>query len=248
MWNKFIYTPILNILVLILSYITFGDLGFAIIILTLLVKTLLYPLSKKAITSQIEMSLIQQDLAALKAKKLPKEEEAKATFQLYKEKKVNPFSGCLVMLIQIPIIFGLYFVLLRGLNFTNAPLYSFVKAPETLNTMFLGLVDLLKTHSIPIAILTGLSQFAQAYLSPTQKLHSNQTKGQKGFAADMQKSMQTQMKYIFPIFVGFISYKVQAAVGLYWIVNNLVTIFQERAIARHIKRKHTIETKVEVIK
>lgn len=248
MWNTFIYNPILNILVLILSYVTFGDLGFAIVILTILVKILLYPLSKKAITSQIELASIQKDIALIKEQKLSKEEEAKATFALYKEKKVNPFSGCLVMIIQLPIIFGLYYVFLRGLNFENAPLYSFVHAPAALNTMFLGFVDLLKTHSLPIAIVTGLSQLAQVILSPTQKMQAEHNKNQKGFAADMQKSMQTQMKYVFPILVAFISYKIQAAVGLYWIVNNIITIFQERAIARALKKKEILHVEAETIR
>ena len=248
MWKTFIYTPLLNILVLILSYITFGDLGFAIVILTILIKAILYPLSKKAIVSQIEMASLQSDIALIKAKKLSKEEEAKETFALYKDKKVNPFSGCLVMLVQLPIIFGLYYVFLKGLDFTNAPLYSFVQAPEILNTMFLGFIDLLKVNSWPIAIFTGLTQLLQVHISPTQKMQSTMNSGQTGFSADLQKSMQTQIKYVFPILVGFIAFKIQAAVGLYWIVNNLITIVQERAIARSLKKKHAIFQKVEVIK
>lgn len=247
MWNTLIYTPILNILVLLLSYITFGDLGFAIILLTILVKTILYPLSRKAITSQIELALIQKDLAELKAKGLSKEDHAKATFELYRQKKVNPFSGCIVMLIQIPIIFGLYLVLSRGLDFANAPLYSFVHAPETMNTVFLGLIDLLKTHSIPIAVIVALSQFAQAYFSPTQKIQAQHASNTTGFAADMQKSMQTQMKFIFPLFIGFIAYRFQAAVGLYWVANNLITMVQERSIARHIKRKDILKIEAEIL-
>jgi len=248
MWKTIIYNPILNILVLLLSYVTFGDLGFAIIVLTIIVKIILYPLSKKAVVSQIEMASIQEHINVIKAKKLSKEEEAKQTFALYKEKKVNPFSGCLVMIIQLPIIFGLYYVLLRGLDFNNEALYSFVHAPEYVNTMFLGLIDLLKTHSIPVAILTALTQLVQAHLSPTQKIQAKTSGNQTGFAADLQKSMQTQMKYVFPILIGFFAYQVQAAVGLYWIVNNIITIFQERSIAKAIEKKHKLYTKSEVVK
>ncbi|OGI84306.1 hypothetical protein A2903_01890 [Candidatus Nomurabacteria bacterium RIFCSPLOWO2_01_FULL_33_17] len=248
MWNTFIYDPILNVLVIILSYITMGDLGFAVIVLTILVKTILYPLSKKAIKSQLDMASIQSDIALIKAQKLSKEEEAKVTFALYKEKKVNPFSGCLVILIQLPIIFGLYYVFLRGLNLDPTHLYSFVHAPDTINTLFLGVLDLTKTHSIPIAILTGLTQFIQVFVSPTQKMQAKSSVGQKGLSADIQKSMQTQMKYVFPIIIGFVTYKIQAAVGLYWIVNNIITIFQERAIAKSLKSKEILEIKAEVLK
>ena len=248
MWNTFIYTPLLNILVLILSYITFGDLGFAIILLTIIIKAVLYPLSKKAIVSQIEMASIQGEIAKIKEKKLSKEDEAKETFALYKEKKVNPFSGCLVMIVQLPIIFGLYYVFLKGLNFDTAPLYGFVHAPSQINTMFLGVLDLMKTHSIAIAIITGLTQFIQSYLSPTQKIQANLNKGNKGFGADLQNSMQMQMKYVFPLLIGFFAYKIQAAIGLYWAVNNIITIIQERMIAKHLHKKDILTVKSEVIK
>lgn len=248
MWKTIIYNPLLNILVLLLSYVTFGDLGFAIVILTIIIKAILYPLSKKAIVSQIEMASIQKDIADIKAKKLSKEEEAKETFALYKEKKVNPFSGCLVLLIQIPVIFGLYYVFAKGLNLDSNALYSFVHAPATVNSMFLGIIDLLKVHSIPIAVLTALTQFMQVHLSPTQKMQSTMNAGQTGFSADIQKSMQIQMKWVLPLLIGFFAYQIQAAVGLYWIVNNLITMIQERAIAAHLKKKHTLFQKAEVLK
>lgn len=225
-----------------------GDMGFAVILLTIIVKTLLYPLSKKAITSQLDMASIQSHIAEIKAKKLSKEDEAKETFALYREKKVNPFSGCLVMLIQIPIIFGLYYVFLRGINLETAHLYTFVRAPETINTVFLGLLDLTKTHSIWIAVITGLTQFLQVYFSPTQKLQNKTTAGQTGLSADIQKSMQVQMKFVFPLIIAFITYRIQAAVGLYWIVNNLITMVQERAIARAVKKKETRDVIAEVVK
>ena len=248
MWNTFIYKPILNILVLLLSYVTMGDLGFAVILLTIIIKVLLYPLSKKAITSQIDMANIQADLAKIKEKNLSKEEEAKETFALYKEKNVNPFSGCLVMLIQIPIIFGLYFVFLKGLNVDPSKLYSFVNLPTNINTMFLGLLDLTKTHSIWIAIITGVTQFIQVYTSPTQKIQAKTTSNQKGLSADIQKSMQTQMKYVFPIIIAFITYRIQAAVGLYWIVNNVITIIQERSIAKSINKKEALKITAQIVK
>lgn len=248
MWKTLIYNPLLNILVLLLSYVTFGDLGFAVIILTIIIKAILYPLSKKAIVSQIEMASIQKDIADIKAKKLSKEEEAKETFALYKEKNVNPFSGCLVLIIQIPVIFGLYYVFAKGLNLDSSALYSFVHAPAAINTVFLGLVDLLKVHSIPIAVLTAATQFAQVHLSPTQKMQSTMNSGQTGLSADIQKSMQVQMKWVLPLLIGFFAYQIQAAVGLYWIVNNLITMIQERSIARHLKNKHSLFQKAEVLK
>lgn len=257
MWKTIIYNPLLNSLVLLLSYVTFGDLGFAVILLTILIKIILFPLSKKAVVSQIDMASIQADLADIKSKKLSKEEEAKETFALYKAKKVNPFSGCLVLLIQLPIIFGLYRVFLYGLDFSTAPLYSFVHAPAHLNTVFLGSIHLLDKHSIFIAILAGLSQYLQVAYSPAQKqakelAEKNKDKSSaKGFGADFQKSMQMQMKYFLPLFIAFIAYKFPAAVGLYWVTNNLVQLVQEQIIAKHMAKRSLkndlLHTKVEVV-
>ncbi len=93
-----------------------------------------------------------------------------------------------------------------------------------------------------------MTQFAQVHLSPTQKMQSTMNSGQTGFSADLQKSMQIQMKWVLPLLIGFFAYQIQAAVGLYWIVNNLITMGQERAIAAHLKKKHTLFQKAEVLK
>lgn len=224
LWNFLLYKPLLNILAILVSIVPGGDLGVAVIILTIIVKLVLFPLSKRSIVSQAKMNLLAPELNLIKKSGKSKEEQAKLTFELYKKNKTNPFSGCLLILIQLPIIFALYFVFLKGLKFDNGLLYSFVQAPENINMHFLGLIDIGK-KSLLLAILAGVSQFFQAYYMPKPPPPSADNKG--SFQESFAKSMQIQMKYVFPFLVAFIAYSVSGAVALYWVTSNIFTIFQQ---------------------
>lgn len=232
-WNKIFYYPIYNALILLMATVTFGDVGFAVILLTLIVKLILFPLSKKSIKSQVLLKKLEPEIKQIKKDFPDKQEQAKKTFELYKKQGVNPFSGCLLVFIQIPVIFGLYYAFYKGLSTGNVPLYSFVHYPEVTNAMFLGLVDL-HGKSIVFAILAGVTQFIQAQL-----MHPKKTKEEKecealenkdekrDFQAEITKSMNMNIKYVLPVFIGFVAYQISAAVALYWIVSNIVTILQE---------------------
>src|SRR3989344_7860541 len=161
-WDTVLYQPLLNALAFLVSIIPGGDVGVAVIVLTLLVKIMLFPLSQKSIKSQAEMSILSPELKKIKESGANKEEQAKQTFGLYKKHNVNPFSGCFLVLIQIPIIFALYFVFLKGINFESGLLYSFIHIPEHVNMIFLGVIDISK-KSLILAILAGVSQYLQAH-------------------------------------------------------------------------------------
>jgi YidC/Oxa1 family membrane protein insertase len=223
-WNAILYKPLVNLLAFFVSVVPGGDLGIAVIILTILVKLILFPLSKRSIESQAKMNLLTPELNKIKQSGKSKEEQAKLTFDLYKKNKANPFSGCLLVLIQIPIIFALYYVFLKELKFDNGLLYSFVKVPENINTYFLGVLDISGSKNIILAVLAGVSQFFQAYYMP--KIAPT-TGGKGSFAESFGKSMQMQMKYIFPFIISFIAYSLSGAVALYWITSNLFTIGQQ---------------------
>ena len=149
-WNTVLYQPLLNALAFLVSVIPGGDIGLAVIILTILVKIILYPLSQKSIESQAQMNILSPELNKIKNSGASKEEQARLTFELYKQHKTNPFSGCLLVLIQIPIIFALYYVFYKGINFESGLLYSFVYAPENMNMMFLGILDISQKSLIPL--------------------------------------------------------------------------------------------------
>src|ERR1035437_146759 len=140
-WNTILYKPFVNVLALLISVIPGGDVGIAIIILTLLVKTALIPLSQRSIESQAKMKLLEPEMKKIKTSGATKEEQAKQTMELYKKHKTNPFSGCLLVFIQIPIIFALYYVFYKGINFDSSFLYPFIHIPAHLHTNFLGFLD-----------------------------------------------------------------------------------------------------------
>ncbi|MCM2338943.1 MAG: YidC/Oxa1 family membrane protein insertase [Burkholderiales bacterium] len=234
-WDTVLYKPLLNALAFLVSIIPGGDVGIAVIILTILVKAILFPFSQKSIESQIKMNLLAPELKKIKEGGASKEEQARQTFDLYKQHKTNPFSGCLLVLVQIPIIFALYYVFLKGLNLENGLLYSFIKAPEYINTVFLGILDL-STHSLVLALLAGVSQYFQAILMPKPAVSESKS---NSFQDNLTQSMQTQMKYVFPFIVAFIAYRVSGAVALYWITSNIFAIGQQMYANK--KRKVALE-------
>jgi YidC/Oxa1 family membrane protein insertase len=223
-WNILLYRPLVNILAVFVSFIPSGDLGVAIILLTILVKAILFPLTQRSIESQAKMNVLNPELKKIKESGASKEEQAKQTMELYKKYKTNPFSGCLLILIQFPIIFALYYVFLRGINFDSGTLYSFIMVPTHVNMHFLGLLDIGK-KSLFLALLAGVSQFLQAYFMP-KPIPTGTGKGES-FQDSFAKSMNMQMKYVFPFIIALIAYNISGAVALYWITSNIFMVGQQ---------------------
>ena len=119
-FHAFIYQPIYNLLIFLYGIIPGHDLGVAIILLTLLVRFLLYPVAQKQIESQKKLQDLQPEIKKLQEKhKGDKEKQGRALMEFYKEKKVNPASGCLPLVIQIVFFIALYRAFIAGLNFIN---------------------------------------------------------------------------------------------------------------------------------
>ncbi len=243
-WNAVLYQPLLNALAFLVSIIPGGDIGFAIIILTILVKIILFPLSQKSIQSQAAMNILAPELEKIKKSGTSKEEQARLTFELYKTHKTNPFSGCLLVLIQIPIIFALYYVFFKGINFEGDLLYSFIHVPEKVNTMFLGVLDM-GGKSLVLAVLAGVSQYLQAYYMPKPVSPTPVANSTPSFGETFGKSMNMQMKYVFPFVVAFISYTISGAIALYWITSNIFTVGQQIYVARE-KPRNTLFVKAKI--
>lgn len=221
LWNAILYKPLVNLLAALVVIIPGKDMGVAIVLLTILVKALLYPLSQRSIESQAKMNLLTPELNKIKASGVSKEEQARLTFELYQKHKTNPFSGCLLILIQIPIIFALYYVFLKGITFDSGILYSFTPNPGAVNTNFLGLLDI-TGKSLVLAVLAGISQYFQAMLMPKPTQSGDNT-----FTDSFSKSMSVQMKYVFPFLIAFIAYRVSGAIALYWVTSNIFAICQQ---------------------
>jgi len=167
------------------------------------------------------------------------EEQARRTMALYKEHGVNPFSGCVMLLIQLPILIALYRVFLVGVNSAGAHLYSFISLPESLHTEFLGLINLTET-SIFLAALSGLTQFIQIKLSIPATANKPSSLAQTQQKQDISHIMTTQMKYIMPGIIFVIGLRFPAAVSLYWTTMNLFAIIHEMIVRKKAEAIRTI--------
>ena len=238
-FNTFFYEPLYNGLVFLISIMPGADVGLAVIVLTLLVKIIILPLSHKSVASQAKMRSIEPEMKRVKERHKDKQEQARQVMDLYKKHGVNPFSGCFLMLVQLPIIFALYWVFFKGLanNIDQTILYSFVVAPEQINVHFLGFIDMSQKNII-LAALAGISQYFQMKLSmpPIPKDDGEKKKGDMSFKDEFAKNMNLQMRYMLPGIVFFVAYSISSAVALYWLVSNLFSIGHELVVKRKALR------------
>ncbi|OHA83996.1 MAG: hypothetical protein A2937_00570 [Candidatus Yonathbacteria bacterium RIFCSPLOWO2_01_FULL_47_33b] len=228
------YQPIYNALVFLISAVPGANVGIAIILLTILVRLLLLPLSHKSVVSQAKMREIAPHIEKLKEKhKDDKQEQARRTMELYREYGINPFSGCFLVLLQLPIIFALYFVFFKGLPNLNADhLYSFVHLPEAMSMVFLGIV--LSKKSLILAFLAAVTQYYQIKLS-IPSLAPVAKGATPSFKDEFARSFNTQMRYMLPLIVFGISYSISAAIALYWATSNLFSVGHELYVKRKAK-------------
>lgn len=224
--SAFFYTflsrPLFNVLIWLYNAVPGRDLGVAIVILTVIIRLIFYPLSQKAIKSQKAMAEVQPKIKEIQKKyKDNKEEQAKALMNVYRQHKVNPMSGCLPILIQFPVLIALYHVFISGLNPQKLEmLYSFVQKPAALNLMFLGLVGL-SEKSLILAVVAGVSQYFQAKTMPQIKSFG------KSGSFDFTAVLNQQMIYFMPLLTVVIAWTLPAALSIYWIVNNIFSIIQQ---------------------
>lgn len=218
------YQPILNLLVFLYNTVSFQDLGVAIILLTAIIKLVFWPLGRQAIKSQKSLQDLQPKLDELKKKYADdKAGLSRATMDLYKENKINPFSSCLPLLIQLPFLWAVYRVFRDGINNNLDLVYSFVGRPETMHTISFGFLNLAKPN-VYLAVLAGLAQFWQAKM-----MMAKQPKVKKGAegAENMAAIMNKQMLYFMPAITIFIGISLPGGLTLYWFVLTLLTALQQ---------------------
>lgn len=227
-YQTFVYQPLFNLLIFLYNIIPGNDVGIAIIIVTIIIRLILAPLAFKSIHSQKAIQELQPKINEIKNKyKNDKEKLNKELLKFYQENKINPFSSCLPMLIQLPILFALYRVFIKGLNVDGMEeiLYPFILKPDRLNLVFLGLVDLTQ-KSLILAVLAGVFQFIQSKLTLDKK------KSKKMNVKDFSSIMSTQMVYFMPLITVFIAMTLPSALALYWIVTTLFAIGQQYIIMK----------------
>src|SRR3989344_7923531 len=164
-YNEALYRPLYNALVFLTGLAPGHDIGIAIVLLTILVRIVIFPFTHRVLITQIKMKELEPAIRKIKETyKNNTEEQNKKMMELYKEHGVNPLSGCFLLLIQLPILIALYHLFWKGIMAGGGDLYSFVSMPGQINMNFLGLVEL-SSPSWGLAFLAGISQFAQMKLA-----------------------------------------------------------------------------------
>ena len=224
LYNILLYQPLFNSLVLLYQYLPGHDFGLAVIVLTLLVRVILYPSMHHSLKSQKAMSLIQPKLQEIQKKhKGDLSRQSQAMMELYRKEKINPASGFLLLFVQLPFLIALYQVFWKfSTPDQMVYLYSFVSNPGQIQPMFLNFLNLARP-SVLLAVLAGISQYFQ-----TKMIAPPENKGgSKDNAGQFANVLQKQMLYFFPLFTVFILWRLPAAVGLYWITTTVFSIGQQ---------------------
>lgn len=229
-FHTLLYQPLFNTLVLLYVFLPGGDLGIAVIVLTLLLRFVFYPLSAQAARAQKKLSALQPKIKEIQERwKKDRERQAKEMLELYRKENINPLAGLFPLLIQLPVLIALYRVFWNGFDAGQlSQLYAFVPDPGGLNPVFLGLVSL-NASSWVVAGIAGAFQFFQA----KQMLPS-------GDAPSAASSIQKQMAYLFPAFTVFIVGQLPSAVGVYWITTSAFTIWQQWVINKQQEREEKL--------
>ena len=226
-WFYFITKPLFRLIDFIYHYV--GNFGFAILIVTVLVKAAFFPLANQSYRSMAKMKMIQPKIAELKTL-YPDDQAAqqKAQMELFKKEGVNPVAGCLPMLIQIPVFFALYKVIFITIEMRHAPFVGWIKdlsAPDPTNifTLF-GLIPWDPTvipvfgHFLALGIWPlsmGVTMFFQMKMNPEP-------------ADPVQKQMFAYMPIIFTFMLGTFP----AGLVIYWSWNNTLTVLQQSLIMK----------------
>jgi YidC/Oxa1 family membrane protein insertase len=243
LFNTVLIHPIINILVAIyvgLSAVHIPyALGFSIILLTVVIRLILYPLTHQSLKHQKKIQDIQPHINKIKEKyKNDTKRQQVEMMAMYKEQGVNPAGGCVFVLIQFPILIALYQVLLtvvhlKSPNEINNLLYfSQLKLTHLWDTTFFGLpLQLTPAQLLPkvgiliilVAVITGALQLLQSkMMMPFKSEEAKQKEKNEKAQEDMMAGMQSQMMLLMPVMIGVFSYTLPIGLSLYW---NTLTIF-----------------------
>ena len=234
-WFEFFMRPIFDVLMFLFH--TLGNFGLAIIALTFIVRAIMFPIAQKQFQSMAAMRKLQPKMKALQERfKDDKQRQQQEILRLYQEEKVNPAAGCLPIVLQIPVFYALYKVLVVSVEMRHQPFILWIKdlsAADPLTPVNLfGLLHFTPPAMLAIGvlpILVGLTQFLSMKLNPQP-----------------MDPTQAQMFAIMPWFLVFIMAPFAAGLQLYWITNNLLTMAQQwwlyRRFGLHLSDTHPVHT------
>ena len=222
-----LYQPLYNLLIFLAWLVPGHSIGWAIVILTIIIRLILLPQSLKAAHLQVKNLALQPHVNKIRSEIKDQAEQSKALMELYKKEGVSPLGSCLPLLIQLPILIILYQVFRNGLTTKGyVSLYSFVPHLASVNTHFLGL-NLNSAGGWVLAIIAGLTQVYLSFLI----MPKNQPKSD-----DPMAMMNKQMLYLPALMTVFIGYKLPAALIMYWIITTVFSILQQLYVNKNIKK------------
>ncbi len=247
LWTPLLYQPLLNGL-LFFAFLT-GSLGWAVVILTLLLRLLLLPFSWSSLRAAIKMRRFAPELEKLKRRhKGDKQALAKAQMEFYRQKGINPAGGCLPQIIQILVLIALYQAFRQVLASGTAlaamqPLfYQFLHLPALANfSRHFWYLDLQKPDIIRFAGLplpgiflfgAAITQFLSSKLMMPAPAAAPEAKSKKGSAEDFAASFQKQSLYLFPLMTLVFGFSFPSGLVLYWFVFSLLTWLQSLLVLR----------------
>ena len=234
LFHSYIYLPLYNGLVYLVDILPGHDMGLAVILLTILVRVVLFPLARRAVKTQMAMRKVAPEIEALKTThKDDPQEQARATFELYRKHGIKPFSSFFLLLVQLPVLFGLYAVFVRsGLPTVDpALLYAAVPVPVAVSVDFLGFIDV-TGKSVLLALVAGITQALYARLSMGPK---KEAKSDGTFANDLARNFELQARYVLPAIMAVFAYIASSAVALYFITSNVFMLAQELLMGRRFR-------------
>lgn len=249
-WEAVFHKPIYNTLIFLTDISPYRSLGLGIILLTLIIRLILLIPSQKALKSQKRMQEIQPKIQEIQNKyKGNQERIALETMALWKGAKVNPLGSCLPILLQFPVLIALYYTVREvAMGGSVYNLYAFQADFDftSIDTMFLGVLDLATKNLIALPVIVGLLQFIQMKLTfslrkPKQKVEQKPANGMP----DMQ-TMNKTMTYTMPLMIAFFTASLPAGVGLYWGVSTLFGIGQTMVVNREKDAEQTVTNSSEV--
>lgn len=224
-----LYKPLYNFLILVTWLVPGHSIAISIVVLTIVIRLILLPTSLKAARLQVKNFELQPKINKIRSEIKDQKEQSQALMNLYKEEGLSPFSSCLPLLIQLPLLIILYQVFRSGLTAINtANLYSFVPHAFSINNSLLGL-DLAKADPWVLPILAGLSQLVLSLMMMPPKA---KTKSDK---ADPTAMMSQQMVYLLPVMTVFIGRSMPSALIIYWIVTTIFSIAQQQYVNKEIR-------------
>lgn len=250
MFDTILYQPFLNTLIYLYEHLG-RNLGLAIIVFTVLIKFILAWPSASFIKSQRKIQALQPKLKALKEKlKGNREALAKATMDLYKSSRVNPFSSCLPTLIQIPILYALYRVFLDGLKTDPtthllmpkqlAFLYPSLQgtyAQTPIDTVFFPGFDLARAGVFVGSVVVALVSAALQYWQSKMLIPAEAPKVSGAQDERLASMTSKQMLYLFPVITAIFIIGLPIGLGLYWLVSIGFTVLQQYLVLAQLKRQ-----------